>query len=88
METSAYSPITDFFNMDLVNTGTNIIKMTLICLAAWTYFFFMVEWLVHFPSLDLKKSNDTKNRIVSMVHGLTTFALSFKAVFLNNVDFE
>lgn len=80
MEPHTSSFVSDFLNMDLTS-GYNMFKMTVVCLVAWTYFFFMVEWLVHFPRLDLKSSNDIKNRIVSIVHGLSTFILSFKCLF-------
>lgn len=85
--TEEASFITNFFNMDLTS-GYNMAKMALVCLVAWTYFFFMVEWLVHFPKLDLKRSNDIKNRIVSIVHGLSTFALSIRCLFFEDYDYE
>lgn len=49
----------------------------------WTYLFFIVEYTMKFPKLSKRKQNDTKNRVVSMVHGMLTLCLSIYSLFLS-----
>lgn len=61
---------------DLVNSTTDQLTITAILTLAWALLFLVVNNLVQLKGLTVKQSDDTKNRIVSIVHGLLTFVLS------------
>lgn len=61
---------------DLVGSPFDQLTLTIFFLLAWTVFFVLVNNLVKLPNMAVKQSNDTKNRIVSIVHGLLTFVMS------------
>ena len=59
--------------LDLINNSSDQIKFFISTLIVWTGIFLFVEKKFHFKSLTKKVSDDTKNRIVSIVHGVFTF---------------
>lgn len=61
---------------DLVGSTTHQIYLTGVLLLCWTLFFLAVNRLVKLPNMTAKQANDTKNRIVSIVHGLLTLLMS------------
>lgn len=78
------STVLDYLRqLDVVHSGYDQIKLTAILLVLWTYLFFIVEYTFKFPKISKQKSNDTKNRVVSIVHGLLTLCLSTYSLFLS-----
>ncbi len=71
-----------FANLDIVNSGADQIKLTVIFTVLWTYLFFIIQYTVRLPKLDKHNRNDTKNRLVSIVHGLLTFYMSAYCLFV------
>jgi hypothetical protein len=73
---------------DLVGSPFDQLTLTIFFLLAWTVFFVLVNNLVKLPNMAVKQSNDTKNRIVSIVHGLLTFVMSIEVILLSGKPFD
>ena len=54
------------------NSNSQIV-FTLAFLIFWSILYTMVNYTCQFKSLSIKDSNDTKNRIISIVHGVVSF---------------
>jgi hypothetical protein len=50
--------------------------------------FLLVNSLVILPKMRLKQANDTKNRIVSIVHGLVTLFKSVNIISISGETFD
>jgi hypothetical protein len=73
---------------DLVNSTFDQLSMTAILIAAWTILFLLINSLVKLPNMKLKQANDTKNRIVSIMHGLLTLFMSVYIILLSGETFD
>ena len=55
-----------------VNSNSQII-ITIVLLLFWSALYALVNYTCQLKSLSQKDANDTKNRIVSIVHGVVSF---------------
>ena len=67
--------------LDLVNNLQQQISCVLVLFVAWVVFYVVVDQTLNTKGLSRKKELDTKNRIVSIVHGLVTFILGMTQFF-------
>lgn len=58
---------------DLVNDRYNQARLFLYSLLIWAFIFIVIEKKVNFKSISKPLSNDIKNRLVSIIHGLMAF---------------
>ena len=65
---------------DLVNSTFDQLLLIGILLLGWAIVFLLVNQ-VQLPNMAVKQLNDTKNRIVSIIHGLLTFIMSTWIIF-------
>jgi hypothetical protein len=62
--------------LDIVHDNLDKIKALVLLTGAWAVIYTLVNLSFHFKTLNARKSDDTKNRIVSIVHGITAFWLA------------
>jgi hypothetical protein len=82
-------PMSNFMaKFDLVDSTFDQLAMTAIMIVIWTMLFLLVNTLVTLPKMRVKQANDTRNRIVSIVHGLLTLLMSVYIIFLSGETFD
>lgn len=67
--------MTSIFNrsLDLINDRSDQVRFFIYSFVVWCGIFAIIEKKIKFKSLSKELSNDCKNRLVSIIHGLVTF---------------
>lgn len=67
--------MTSIFNrsLDLINDRSDQVRFFIYSFIVWCGIFAIIEKKIKFKSLSKELSNDSKNRLVSIIHGAVTF---------------
>jgi hypothetical protein len=65
--------INSFLSLDIVANDHHKLFLCTVLVLCWSVIYTVVNLSFNFKTLNKKKSDDTKNRIVSIAHGILTF---------------
>ncbi|KAL4440769.1 hypothetical protein ABPG74_013750 [Tetrahymena malaccensis] len=76
-----------FRHLDLVSNQIDQLKFLAYGVVFWFTLFYIVNETIKFKNLDKRKSDDTKNRIISIIHGLGCFIYSLRWIMRDDPQF-